>query len=202
MEKSIAKIISIIFNPLIMPTLGVLVLLNSQTYFSLFPYDAQKIIVLTIIISTFLLPLSFLPLFIYQNIIQNISMKNRRERLIPFSVIFIMYLISYYLLRHMGVPDTINNIVLGGAFTILILTLFTLRWKISAHMAGIGALTGALGCFAFFLKANFMPYILLSVLVAGLVGTSRLILKSHQPVEVYTGYILGVVVIVVTFILI
>lgn len=185
-----------------MPTLGVLILLNSQTYFSLFPYDAQKIIILTTIISTFLLPLSFLPLFIYQNIIQNLSMKDRRERLIPFSVIFIMYLISYYLLRHMGVPNTINNVVLGGAFTILILTLFTLRWKISAHMAGIGALTGALGCFSFFLKADFIPYIVLSVLVAGLVGTSRLILKSHKPAEVYTGYILGVVVIIITFVLI
>ncbi|MFP4526291.1 MAG: hypothetical protein ACLFNL_07875, partial [Bacteroidales bacterium] len=61
---------------------------------------------------------------------------------------------------------------------------------------------GALGCFSFFLKADFIPYIVLAVLVAGLVGTSRLILKSHKPVEVYTGYFLGVVVIIITFVLI
>ncbi len=202
MQKIIAKFISIVFNPLLMPTLGVLILLNSPTYFSLLPGDAKKIIMLTIIISTFLLPISFLPLFIYQNIIQTISMKNRKERIVPFAVIFIMYAISYYLLRNMGVPATINNVILGGASTILFLTLLTLRWKISAHMAGIGALTGVLCIFSFFLKANFLPYIMLSILIAGFIGTSRIILKAHTPSEIYTGYGLGVVMVIATFLIV
>ncbi|MFO8234423.1 MAG: hypothetical protein R6U04_03310 [Bacteroidales bacterium] len=129
-------------------------------------------------------------------------MKNRKERIVPFAVIFIMYAISYYLLRNMGVPATINNVILGGASTILFLTLLTLRWKISAHMAGIGALTGVLCIFSFFLKANFLPYIMLSILIAGFIGTSRIILKAHTPSEIYTGYGLGVVMVIATFLIV
>jgi hypothetical protein len=201
MQKNIARLITGIFNPLIMPTLGILILFNSNSYFSMLPYDAKKVIFLTTFISTFLLPLSFLPLFIYQNIIKNISMKSKRERLLPFSVIFIMYILAYFLLKRMGVPSTINNLILGGGFTILLLIIITLKWKISAHMAGVGALTGVLFIFSFQTQSSFLVYLLLTIMVSGLVGTSRIILQSHSSAQVYTGFGLGLITIIATYLI-
>jgi membrane-associated phospholipid phosphatase len=199
MQKIVAKLLTGIFNPLLMPTYGILILFHSNTYYAILPYEAKKVIFLTVIISTCLLPLSFLPLFIYQNFIKSIAMKTRQERLVPFSVIFIMYLLAYFLLNRMGVPDMINNVILAGAITILLLTIITLKWKVSAHMAGVGALTGALFIFSSQLQADFITFIILAILIAGLTGVARIILKAHTPGEIYVGFGIGLLTLFSTF---
>ncbi len=201
MHKNIAKLITGIFNPLLMPTLGILILFSSNSYYSILSYDVQKVIFVTIIISTCLLPLSFLPLFYYQNIIKDISMRTKRERIIPFFVIFVIYLLTYFLLNNMGVPPVINNMILGGAITILLLALLTTRWKVSAHMAGIGGLISALIIFNLKLHASLLIYILIAVFIAGLVGTSRIILKAHSPGEIYSGFGLGLATMFLVFLI-
>jgi membrane-associated phospholipid phosphatase len=202
MNKKIAKLITGIFNPLLMPTLGILILFNTNSYYSMLSYDAQKVIFLTIIISTCLLPLSFLPLFYYQSIIKDINMKSNKERIIPFFVIFVIYFLAYFLLNNMGVPPVINNVILGASITILLLALIAFKWKISAHMAGIGGLIAALLIFSFKLHANLLLYLIIAIVVAGLIGTSRITLKAHTPKEIYSGFGLGVATLLLTFLII
>ncbi len=199
MPKTIAKIISILFNPLLIPTYGILILFTTDSYFSMLPFEAKKVVFIIVFISTCLLPLAFIPLFLYQNLIHNFEMKSTRERIIPFAVIAFLYLLGYFLLLQMKVPDTIANIILGGAFTIFITLLITLRWKISAHMAGIGALFGLLLTLSFTLKSDLTLFIALALLASGLVGTSRMILKYHTPAQIYSGFALGMGVLILTF---
>lgn len=200
MSKLLAKIISIIFNPLLMPTYGLLILLNSETYFSMLPFHAKKVIFIIVFITTCLLPLAFLPLFMYQNLLKDFEMPTIRERIIPFSTMTILYFMGYLILNQMDVPSTIANVLLAGAITILIMLLITLRWKISAHMAGIGALTGAIIIFSYYLKTNLIIFLLGSIFIAGLLGTSRLILNHHTPTQIYSGFGLGLTVLVLTFV--
>ena len=201
MQKAIAKIISGIFNPLLMPTYGILILFSSDSYFSMLPYEAKKIVFIIVFISTCLLPLAFIPLFLYQNLIRNFEMINAHERIVPFATIGLLYLMGYFLLLQMKVPDTIANVILGGSLAIFITLLITLRWKISAHMAGIGALVGALLVFSFTLQSDLTLYLVLGLLVSGLVGTSRLILEYHTPAQIYAGFGLGLTVLVLTFLI-
>ena len=198
-QKTTAKILSGIFNPLLMPTYSILILFASDSYFSMLPFEAKKVIFVIVFISTCLLPLAFIPLFLYQNLIQNFDMKSTRERIIPFATIGLLYVLGYFLLRQMEVPETINHVILGGAITIFLTLFITLKWKISAHMAGIGALTGALLIFSFTLKTNLTPFLVAAFMVAGLVGTSRMILKFHTPAQVYSGFGLGLAVLILTF---
>ncbi|MGM0497501.1 MAG: hypothetical protein ACQESJ_06245 [Bacteroidota bacterium] len=199
MNKTIAKIISAVFNPLLMPTYALLILFATNTYFTFLPFEAKKAIFLTTFISTFLLPLAFIPLFMYQKLIRNIEMNNKKERLLPFSVVTILYFLSYFLMAQMGVPSTILKIILAGGILILIIVLITIRWKISVHMAGIGALSATLVAFSVLLKADFIVFLLVSLFVAGILGTARMILKSHTPSEVYAGFGLGVAVLSLTY---
>ena len=200
MIKLAAKIISMVFNPLLMPTYGLLILLNSDTYFSMLPFHAKKVIFIIVFITTCLLPLAFLPLFLYQNLLKSFEMPDIKERIIPFATVAILYFMGYLILSQMDVPSTIANVLLAGAITILILLLITLRWKISAHMAGIGALTGAILIFSYNLKTNLIIFLLASIFIAGLLGTSRLILKHHTPTQIYTGFGVGITVLVLTFV--
>jgi len=201
MNKTVAKVISTAFNPLLMPTYALLILFATNTYFSLLPFEAKKAIFLTTFISTCLLPLAFIPLFIYQNLIRNIEMQNRKERLVPFSVITILYFLAYFLMSQMGVPPTILKVILAGGILTLLIVMITIWWKISVHMAGVGALSAAVFSFAIILRADFTMFLLITLFIAGILGTARMVLKSHTPAEIYSGFGLGVLVLGLTYVI-
>lgn len=191
MQKFISKIFSILFHPLLLPTLGVLILFNSGSYIDFLPFNAKKIVLLIVFVSTFVLPLTFVPFYLFQNIISTIHMDSHKERLIPFFMSFCLYLFCYYLLYRIGSPEIINRLILAGATSILALFLISIKWKISAHMTGLGGLTGALIALSFLLKVNLQYYIIGSVLISGLVAFSRLSLQAHSPKQIYVGWFVG-----------
>jgi membrane-associated phospholipid phosphatase len=59
------------------------------------------------------------------------------------------------------------------------------------HMLGQGGLAGFVFFTAMYAQTNMQGYFLLSIIGAGLVGTSRIILKAHTLPEVYTGFVIG-----------
>jgi membrane-associated phospholipid phosphatase len=66
------------------------------------------------------------------------------------------------------------------------------RWKISIHMVGIGGITGMLlGLSSLFLLDLRVP-IIISILIAGILGSARLRMGAHQPSQVYVGYLVGI----------
>lgn len=58
-------------------------------------------------------------------------------------------------------------------------------------MLGLGGMLGAFTGLAFLMGINTVYHIIFIILVAGITGTSRLILKAHNPIEIYTGFLLG-----------
>lgn len=193
MKKILARILSILFHPVLMPLIGLLILFNSNSIYQYLSLPAKKVILIIVALGTIVLPLTFVPFYVFQKIIRNIKMETKKERLIPFFVTFILYVFCYYLLIRLHAPEikTIINYILVGAVSTLILFALSFKWKISAHMTGIGALLGSLIAFSFILKINLEYYIILSILVSGLLGFARLTLESHKPFEIYTGWLLG-----------
>jgi membrane-associated phospholipid phosphatase len=81
--------------------------------------------------------------------------------------------------------------MLGATLLAVIASAITLWWKISLHMIGVGALTGAFAGLALLSPNSFTMLLILAILVSGLTGTSRLILSAHKPIEVYIGFLTG-----------
>jgi membrane-associated phospholipid phosphatase len=69
--------------------------------------------------------------------------------------------------------------------------IITSKWKISAHMIGIGGITGLIAYLIYYLHVNLEIYLIVIVLVSGLTGTARLILNAHHPSEIYSGFLMG-----------
>ncbi|MEE4198418.1 MAG: hypothetical protein V2I54_12300 [Bacteroidales bacterium] len=191
MSKFLAKIFSFLFHPLFMPAAGMLILFNSQTVLDYLPFEAKKVIFLIVFISTAILPLTFIPFYYFQKIIKSIYLETKKERLIPFFITAVLYYFAYYLLVRLGAPVTINLFILASASAVLLLFLLSFKWKISAHMTGIGGLAGALIALSFRLQVNLDYFIIATILASGILGYSRLKLKSHQPFEIYTGWLAG-----------
>ncbi len=191
MNKKFAKILSVILHPLLIPTIGLIIILNSGSRLEFLPSQAKRIILLIVFVSTAILPLTFIPFYVFQKIIKNVQMDNSKERLIPFLVTSVLYAFCYYLLLHLGVPKTIVNFILVGAVSVFSLFILSFFWKISAHMLGIGGLVGALISISFILNVNLEYYIVASILFSGILGYSRLTLGKHKQYQIYTGWILG-----------
>jgi membrane-associated phospholipid phosphatase len=62
-------------------------------------------------------------------------------------------------------------------------------------MVGMGGMTGLIVYLIIHMQVNLEFYLIIAILVAGLVGTSRLILKAHKPFEIYSGFIIGWIVV-------
>jgi membrane-associated phospholipid phosphatase len=191
---NLAKVFSVLFNPFLMPTFGILLIFMSGTYLSAIPFDGQRIIVLVIFAGTFLLPLSFLPLLLYFKVIDNINISDRSQRIVPLIITGILYYCTFYLIRRMPIPF-INIFLFGSIICIALNAIIVGWWKISSHLIGVGGLVGLAIGLIFRLNAD-MPVLLMTcILIAGFVGSARLHLKAHNPMQVYAGFFLGLSVI-------
>ena len=194
MNKTFAKTLSVILHPLLIPTIGLLIIFNSGSILEFLPSQSKKIILLIVFVSTAILPLTFVPFYVFQKIIQNMQMDNSKERLIPFLVTSVLYAFCYYLLLRLGVLEIIVNFILAGVISVFTLFILSFFWKISAHMLGIGGLVGALISISFILNVNLEYFIFASILFSGILGYSRLTLGKHKPYQIYFGWILGLII--------
>ncbi len=201
MEK-ISKAISYIYHPLIIPSLGILVLFNSGTYLSYLPADVKKWILLMVFLCTYVVPLAFIPFFLYHRLMMNIEMGLQRERTLPLILSLVLYGFCYIIVRRISIPHLYHTFMLSTLLTILASALITLRYKISLHMVGAGGLVALIGFLAFYLKVNLQFYLGIAVLLAGLTGTARLVIKAHTPEEIYLGFLTGFTVVLLSMILI
>jgi len=103
------------------------------------------------------------------------------------------YFSAYYILRFLPLPKAFNLLLLGAATAIVLATIITIRWKISIHMVGIGGMVGGLLSISQYLSVDFTWAILAVMVAAGLLGTARMILNTHTPIQIYSGFVLGFV---------
>ena len=66
-------------------------------------------------------------------------------------------------------------------------------------MLGMGGLTGVFLGFALRIGIDIFPFLAFLILLSGLVGYARLKVNSHNPPQVYAGYIVGVVLMIVVY---
>ena len=189
-KQVIAQALSILFHPLLITTLGFFLFLNSGFYFAMLNFQAKKFILLVIFISTCILPilslglLSFNPKF-------DAHMAKSSDRVIPLLMTAIYYYLGYYYLGKMPIFPIYRIFMLSSVLVIITLMLISMKWKVSNHMAGIGGLVGAILALSFRLGINSSILLGGLIIVAGLLGTSRLILKKHGPLQIYAGFFIG-----------
>lgn len=96
------------------------------------------------------------------------------------------------------IPDAVAKFVLAGIIIIGIALACLSFFKISIHAAGIAALLTLCVQLSIIFKMQLLGPIAILVLVCGVVGTARLVLKSHSLSEILVGYVLGALATLVT----
>lgn len=185
-----AKVTSIIFHPLLIPTIGFFLLFVSGFYFSLLPWSIKQYILFVVFGSTCVLPaVSILLLSLSQKF--DIKMEKNTDRVMPLMLSSIFYYSGYLILKKLPVFPIYNLFIIASILVQIALLLISLRWKISAHLAAIGGLVGGFFGLSFRLQENPVQILIFLVLVSGLLGTARLVLGKHTRAQIYSGFMLG-----------
>ncbi len=190
MQEKLAKIISIVFHPVLVPTLGMVLLMNSGFYFSMLSWEGKRFVLLVVFFTTCILPLLLVSIMAI-NPRFDISMPKSTDRVIPQLAGAVFYYLGFILLGRMNIFPVFKLFMLAGVLVLVALLIVSFKWKISNHMAAIGAITGAFFALSFRKGLNPIYSLVIVILVSGLVGTARLILKKHTIGQVVAGYILG-----------
>lgn len=192
METHVAKVISFVFHPLLMPSYGLLLFFYLDKYTSYFlPFELKRTLFLMTVCFTFLLPAINALILLRMRVIRSLHMETRQERRIPLLITAIFYFAEYYLLNQAESPATLQLLMLSAIISIMLTIFINVFWKISVHMIGIGAVTGMSVLLSVVFKQP--QFLLVSVLflTAGIIAYARLQLKAHSPAEVYAGFLLG-----------
>lgn len=185
-----ARTLTVIFRPFYWPLVGI-VILFWFTYLSLLPMAYKMSIVLAFYLGTILLPTLMIRFYRKSQGWTHHQMGKRERRMVPYIISIVCYFMCYYLMQMMHVPHLISIILLIALFTNIICATINIWWKISSHTAGIGGVTGSVIMFSLMMGANLTWWICLCILLAGLVGTSRMMLRIHTLSQVVGGFIVG-----------
>lgn len=197
----IAQLISLVFHPLLIPTIGFFLLFNSGLYFSVLPWSMKIYMLMVIFLSTCALPA--IAIFVLSlNRKFNLNMEQHTDRVLSLFLSAVSYYFGYIILKRLPVFPIYNVLMVGAILIQITLVPVSLRWKISIHMSAIGGLIGGILGLSFRIQENPVYLLSLLILAAGIVGTSRLLLSKQTGSQVYSGFAIGFMILflVITFI--
>ncbi|MBX2943258.1 MAG: hypothetical protein KF860_13020 [Cyclobacteriaceae bacterium] len=192
--KGVAKVISVVFHPLLVTTYLFLLL----TYFLpviLQPARPSLWIILLIFITTFALPAVNFLLLRLTGSINDLNMPHQHQRMLPFifiSAIYVFVTVMFY--WKFPIPNLLRLMMIVSAMVVFA-TVVTFFYKLSVHSL---ALWGVVGMMLPMNKVSDAGSLLIPtaivIVIAGIVMSSRLALNAHTPKEVFIGSFSGFII--------
>jgi hypothetical protein len=179
-----------------MPFIGLVIILNSGIYSVELPGEFKNYLYLMTALCCLILPLSFLPVLIYFHHVKDITIGERRERLIPLFFTTICYYAGYYFISRFSPVKVINLFLLSSTLVVMLMLIVSLFWKISIHSAGIGGITGLIVILSLTYSIDMTFFLSTAILVSGIIFTARLALNTHTLLQLIAGYLVGAVTVV------
>lgn len=187
----LANIFSIVFHPLLMPLYGLVIIFSAPTVLGYLPFTVKKILFFIVLINNVLIPLTLMPYLRYRNIISSYSIEDKQERITPLMIVSFLYCITSFIVFRFQLPFFIKSFTLASTLLVIVVAIINFWWKISVHSAAAGALTGIVVILSFKMYTPLTWYLISAILMSGLVLSSRLRLNSHNPLQVWIGFLTG-----------
>lgn len=195
--RGLAQFLSIIFHPLLMVTYILLLLMwVNPYYFGASKFQVSNSILLyNVIFTTFFLPALAAVLMRMLGLIASLEMEDKDDRIGPYIIAGVFYLWIFWNLfqsTHAS-PRIFVSFVLGATIGLFLSFFINIFAKISMHTVGMGGLLAVVAILTADARSVVnMPVVMMIVIgLAGLIGTCRLVLKAHEPSEIYGGYFIG-----------
>lgn len=191
--KAAAKVISVLFHPLLLTTY--LVVLLSIFFPPMLMIKRETLLPIAgfVFMVTFVLPAFNLLTFRYFGNISSLSLGEHKERILPFFFIALIYILVTGLFYY-KLPISANFIKLMMIISALVLSsaIVTVFYKISIHSLALWGGIGILLPLNKVVENGALLWPTIGVIIsAGLVMSSRLQLNAHVPREILIGSLMG-----------
>ena len=187
-----ARVISAIFTPFSIPFLAFLILFLFS-YLRIMPIQYKLIVLGVVYCFTILMPTPTIFLFRKINGFSPEDLGERKRRFMPFLLTITSYVFCLVMMHRLNIPWYMTGIILAALIMMVICIVVNLKWKLSEHMAGVGAIVGGLVSFSALFGYNPVWWLCLFILIAGVLGTARIILQHHTLGEVLVGFAVGLI---------
>ncbi|KXT44838.1 hypothetical protein HMPREF2534_00375 [Bacteroides thetaiotaomicron] len=188
----VARITSIVFTPFSIPFLAFLVLFLFS-YLRIMPILYKGIVLGIVYCFTILTPTITIFLFRKINGFARQELSERKKRYVPILLTIISYVFCLLMMRKLNIPWYMTGIIFVSLVISIICILVNLKWKLSEHMAGMGGIIGGLVSFSALFSYNPVVWLCLFILIAGILGSARIVLGHHTLGEVLSGFVVGLV---------
>lgn len=188
----LSHLLSWILVPLMMPVYG-LVMAFGLSILDVAPMGMR--VAFTLIVAGIDVAVPMLIIFALKKIgiVEDLGLNGRRERLIPYIIMIICYASTAFFMAFKGAPFWLTMFFTGGALAATVCMAINFRWKISAHSAGIAGIVALL----IRIEKDGSPepelffWLVLTICLAGLLGSARVWLGRHSVWQVLAGYVVG-----------
>lgn len=192
-EKNIiftARIMSMIFTPFYLPIVG-LIALFIFSYMSLLPMMYKLVMLAMVYLLTVVAPSLLIHLYRLCQGWTSHELGRKERRLVPYIISIVCYFACFFWMEYRNTPRVISIIVVVALTIQMVCALINIWWKISTHTAAIGGVAGGLVSYSIAFSFNPLWWLCFVLILAGAVGTARMILRQHSLSQVVGGLLVG-----------
>lgn len=192
-EKNIiftARIMSMIFTPFYLSIVG-LIALFIFSYMSLLPMMYKLVMLAMVYLLTVVAPSLLIHLYRLCQGWTSHELGRKERRLVPYIISIVCYFACFFWMEYRNTPRVISIIVVVALTIQMVCALINIWWKISTHTAAIGGVAGGLVSYSIAFSFNPLWWLCFVLILAGAVGTARMILRQHSLSQVVTGFLVG-----------
>lgn len=215
MIRAFAHVISICFHPLVLfiALLWTGYLIDPYAYSLSGAHEVSVTAIMSVAI-LFVIPVVTVLMMRGLGFIKSLRMEDPKERIGPMIASIICYVWFYVNMKsNANIPASFLVLALGGCIALAMAFFINNFSKISLHTTGAGAFVAGviilisvrgnemidITLFSTIWQLHPMIFITTAIVIMGLVGTSRLILEAHRPVDIYGGYLVGIISLLIAF---
>lgn len=191
--KRLAGALSWVLHPFLQPLYLVLLLLT-RTVFAAYPTTVRLYLLGVVVLYTIAIPALALGVLRSLGRLSDFRIDNRNERMLPLLIGAVCYLLCALTLGRIESAVFIRKLMVAAACCEVMCLAVSLRWKISLHLTGMGALTAMLAVMNFIGVEHMLVPLLVAILASGALASARLYLGCHNGTQVLSGFCGGFVV--------
>ena len=184
--NTLARIASILLHPLLLPIYMLAVLLLAPTVIAYMPVRMKLVLMAVVVVNTIVLPLLLIILLWYRKHLSSLAMENREERTIVLLMTALLYLVTAVMIWRLNLPGIIKSFIAAVTLLLFLLTIINLKYKISIHAAGAGAMSAIMVLLSVRLQVPLLPFVISAFALSGIsiiIISSMALHQSMLPTE-------------------
>lgn len=192
MNRNSQLFISTLFHPVVVNLISLILLfqLYPQLNYGL-PAKLKQFMILFVFASTGIIPMVMVLVLKITGRVKSIMLHNEKERQLPYLITMLLYFFCYYNFLKLNAHPIILRYLLACTLVVLSVMLINRFFKISIHMASMGALLGVVMANVHYSQTDMRLLMALIFFISGLVATARLHAQAHTALQLITGFFVG-----------